>query len=101
MDDVLLALVFLSIYERNADVGAGGKHTQGAPLAVVNTGHRLHGVGINQSHISTGIRHPALDLHLLVLRQDVVAERHRQWHERNIGVCRGEMPVNQNQILKL
>lgn len=86
MDDVFPAVVFLSVYEGLTDVGSSSEYSQSAPLAVINTRHRLLGVDVNQDHISTGIRHSTLDLHLLVVGQDMVAKRHRRWHKGNIGI---------------
>lgn len=86
MDDVFLTVVLLSVDEGLTDVGSSSEYSQSAPLAVINTRHRLLGVNVYQRHVSTGIRHSTLDLHLLVVGQDVVAKRHRRWHKGDIRI---------------
>lgn len=77
MDNIFLAVEFVSIYDGLADIGSSNEYPQSAPLAVINTRHRLLGVTVNQSHVSIWIRHSTLDLHLIVSRQDVVAKRYQ------------------------
>lgn len=87
VDDVLFAVVLLAVDHGLADVGAGGEHAQSAPLAVVRAGHRLLGVHVQQRHVGSGVGHPALDLHLLVVGEHVVPERHRRRHKGNFWIC--------------
>lgn len=75
MNDVFLTVVLVSVYEGLADVGSSCEHPQSTPLTVINTWHRLLGFQVYQCHVSAGVRHPALDLHFLMIGQDVVAER--------------------------
>lgn len=77
MDDVFLAVVFLPVYDGLTDVCSSSEYSQSAPLAVIKTRHRVIGVNVYQGHVGPGIRHPTLDLHLLVVRQDMVAKRCR------------------------
>lgn len=77
MDNVFLTVVFFSIYEGFTHVGAHSEYAQSSSLTVVNARHGLLRVNIDERHVGTGIRHTTLDLHFLMVRQDVFAERHQ------------------------
>lgn len=89
MDDVFLAVMLFSVDDGLADVRPGCEYAQSAALAVVHARHGLLGVDVYQRNVRAGVGHPALDLHLLVVRQDVVAEGHHRRNKGDVGIWGG------------
>lgn len=93
VNNVFRAVSVLSIYCGLADVGSSCEDAQSTPFAVINGRNRLLGVNVNESHIGAGIRYSTLDLHLLVVRKDMVTIRNQWRNKGNIRICVGEYEV--------
>jgi len=86
MNDVLCAVIILSINEGSADIRASAEEANETSLAVIGTGQNLIGLNVNQRDAGVGVCHTAGNLHF-IMTQNVVFERYHEWYKRRLWVC--------------
>lgn len=87
VNNVLYAVMHLSVSEGPADICPSAEEANESSLAVIDTGQNLIGLNVNQRDAGTGVRHTAGNLHFIMTRQHMVFKRGHGRHKRRFWIC--------------